>query len=74
VIVSKFNPQKLKSLRRAAGLSRRDLARACVVSRITVAEWEQGKYSPRVARLEALANALDCTISDFFEQVPDGQA
>jgi transcriptional regulator with XRE-family HTH domain len=64
-----FSHTKLKLLRREAGLSRRQLAEACTVARSTVAEYEQGRYSPSAAVLAAAAAALRCSVADFFEEV-----
>lgn len=69
MIVSKFSHTKLKQLRKQAGLSRRQLADACAVARTTVAEYEQGRYSPSAAVLAAAATALRCSVADFFEEV-----
>lgn len=63
----RFSSEKLKQIRRAAGVSRTSLAWACGVSSSTVAEWEQGRYAPRVGTLETLARALHCSVVELFE-------
>lgn len=74
MMVPKFSNSKLKQLRRDAGLSRKQLAYACDVARSTVAEYEQGRYSPSAAVLAAAASAIGCSVSDFFTEDDDGEA
>lgn len=67
----RFSSEKLKQIRRAAGVSRTSLAWACGVSSSTVAEWEQGKYAPRVGTLEAVARTLNVSVAELFGEATD---
>lgn len=69
--MSTFSPQKLKQVRRASGVSREQLARACDLSFYTITDWEQGKTTPRLNNLDAAAAALGVRVTDFFEDAPD---
>lgn len=63
----RFSPRRLTTLRKQAGLSREDLARAIDGSFWTVRSWERGNSAPSAQALAALADALGCTIDDLFE-------
>jgi DNA-binding XRE family transcriptional regulator len=65
VIVSKFSHLKLKQARREAGLSRRQLADACAVATTTIAEYEQGRYSPSAAVLASRTSSRTQMASAF---------
>jgi DNA-binding XRE family transcriptional regulator len=70
-----FSANKLKAIRREAGISRTALAWACGIAASTVAEYEQGRYTPSMAVVEAIARTIECDVSDFFEEVAtDGEA
>ncbi|WP_408637686.1 helix-turn-helix domain-containing protein [Ornithinimicrobium sediminis] len=47
-----------KDLRRAAGLSLRDVGRYCGVSHSAVSAWEEGRYAPRGLHLVAYVQLL----------------
>ena len=51
--------QRIKSRRKAQGLSQEALADACGVGQSTVANWEGGGHIPRQASLKKIASALD---------------
>lgn len=51
-----YTPQRIKELRRRAGLSQEAFAQALNVTTSTVTKWESGKATPRtLAALAALA-------------------
>ncbi len=52
---------RIRQLRRAAGLSQAELARAVAVSQPTVNGWETGKAEPGRKRLPAIADVLGTT-------------
>jgi len=51
-------PGRRRRLRRAAGLTQRELAAAVGVARITLARWEAGRFAPRGARRARYVDAL----------------
>ncbi|HEY63717.1 MAG TPA: cupin domain-containing protein [Caldilineae bacterium] len=59
---------RLRELRRARGLSLRDLAAASGVSANTISLVERGRSSPSVATLHRLTRALDVPITALFEE------
>ncbi len=63
-----FSPQHLKDLRKAAGLTREDLAREIGTSYSSIATWEQGRFTPSADALAAIATALFVPIDDLFEE------
>lgn len=56
--------------RRARGMTQRDLARAVGCGPSAIARWEAGTRTPQLARLVAVARALDCSIDRLLP--PDG--
>lgn len=63
-----FNGDKLRALREARGLSRRDLAAAADVAVVALQKYELGgNASPGVQALGRLAVALDCMIEDMLD-------
>lgn len=65
--VAELGP-KLRHLRRAAGRSQQQLARAAGLSRNFVAQIERGESQPTVATLERLAVALSVPIAELLGQ------
>jgi DNA-binding XRE family transcriptional regulator len=69
---TQFSPELLRQMRESAGHTRESLARAVDVSVFSVRDWECKKYVPSVKRLAALADALGCSLADFFVGGVDG--
>ena len=59
--------QKLKEIRKMKGMLQDELAKLLGTSKATVSEWESGKRSPDIERLEGIAKALDISPTDFFD-------
>jgi transcriptional regulator with XRE-family HTH domain len=57
--------QRLKNLRRKAGLSQSQLARAADVPIGTLRNWEYGRRTPLLDAAARLADALGCTIDEL---------
>ncbi len=57
---------KLRSRRRACGLSQAELAGRVGVSRQTVNMIESGEYNPTLALCLRLCRALGCTLDELF--------
>lgn len=60
-------PERLKRLRKAAGLTQLELATAVGVAVGTVNKWEQGKQGLRGDNLTAVAKALRVRVEDLSE-------
>src|SRR3712207_350927 len=69
--VPEFSPSRLRALRDARSMTRKDLASAINRSPWSVMDWEYGNTCPRMSILPRLAHALDCSIEDLFEVPPD---
>lgn len=54
-------------LRKAAGLTQKQLADALGVTRSTVAMWETGENAPKTKMLLTLAEALGCSVEDILK-------
>ena len=71
--------QRVRERREALGLRVVDLARRLRLPEPRVAEVEAGRRWPRPKRLQAFAEALECTVGDLFSEValqtlpPDGK-
>jgi HTH-type transcriptional regulator, cell division transcriptional repressor len=50
---------RIRIRRVVLGLTQVDLARAMAVTEVTIARWESGQTSPRVAVLDVLADVLE---------------
>ena len=67
---------RLRSARRSAGLTQKQLAEALDVEAITVSRWERGVTTPSLNRLGRIAEITQTTVSDLV-RAPDavtGQA
>ena len=58
--------QRLKSVRKANGLSQRELARQAGVTNGLISMIEQGRSSPSIASLKRILDAVPMSFSDFF--------
>lgn len=58
--------QRVADLRKAAGMTQRQLGDACGLQNSHIARIEKGKYSVGFDTLQAIAEALGCTV-DFTE-------
>lgn len=67
----RFSGACLRDLRLSRGLSQNALADQVGLTQGVVHHWESGRYAPRAASLEKLLSALDATIGDVYEEVPD---
>lgn len=60
-----WTPQRLAEARRAAGLTRGQLARKAGVGLSTIQLWETGKRSPQVDLLKRVVDALEITMGEI---------
>ena len=61
---------RLRTARRSAGLTQKQLAQALEVESITVSRWERGVTSPSLPRLRRIAELTETTVSDLV-RAPD---
>ena len=61
---------RLRTARRAAGLTQKQLAEKLEVESITVSRWERGVTSPSLPRLRRIAEITETTVSDLVRS-PD---
>lgn len=59
--------ENIKTLRTSAGLTQDDLAAKVGVSRPMIAQIERGSKVPTLVLSGALAEALNCEVTDFLE-------
>ncbi len=59
---------KIRTLRKAAGISQAELAQSLGYGQPNICAWERGRSQPPTDMLPALARALGCTIDDLFEK------
>lgn len=62
--------ESIKSARKAAGLTQKELAQRLGLSFQSIAQWENDLRKPKIETLKKIADALGCTISDFDEELP----
>jgi transcriptional regulator with XRE-family HTH domain len=61
---------RLRTARRSAGLTQKQLAEKLEVESITVSRWERGVTSPSLPRLRRIAEITETTVSDLVRS-PD---
>lgn len=61
----------IRRVRVAKGISQDDLALEAEIERSYVGHLERGKKNPTVETLEKIARALNCTVAEFFSEVPE---
>lgn len=67
----KFSPARLDSLRRERNLTVTDLAALAGIPKWTFYDYVHGRSAPRVKRLASIADALDVSVADLFEESGD---
>lgn len=60
--------KRIETLRKLKKISQEDLAEKVGVSRMTVYKWESGTSVPNYANMQALARALETTVSFFTDE------
>lgn len=60
--------KRIETLRKSKKISQEDLAEKVGVSRTTIYKWESGTAKPNFAKLQALARALETTVSFFTDE------
>lgn len=60
---------RIRELRNNAGLSQEKLALAANLDRTYIASVESGKRNISIVNLEKIANALNCTLAIFFQNL-----
>ena len=66
--------KKLQHIRKAQGLSQRELAARAGLTNGTVSLIEQNKTSPSVASLKSLLDAIPMSMAEFFATIEDSGA
>lgn len=66
--------KKLQEVRKARGLSQRELAARAGLTNGTISMIEQNKTSPSVASLKSLLDAIPMSIAEFFTTIEDDSA
>ena len=56
----------LKPMRKKAGLTQTELARATGATRQSILQWETGDYWPSASWLPKLARACGCSIEELY--------
>lgn len=64
--------KRIETLRKSKKISQEDLAEKVGVSRQTVYKWESGTSVPNYANMQALARALETTVSFFTDETSFG--
>lgn len=62
--------KRIETLRKSKKISQEDLAEKVGVSRMTIYKWESGTAKPNFAKLQALACALETTVSFLAGETP----
>lgn len=64
--------KRIETLRKSKKISQEDLAEKVGVSRTTIYKWESGTAKPNYANMQALARALETTVSFFTDETSFG--
>lgn len=57
---------KLALWRKNKGFTQTELADKCGWKKSTISDYERGVRQPNITKLQVLAKALDCTVSDLI--------
>lgn len=63
---SVFNRKFMKEKRREQHLTQTELAKMAGISQTYYCNFERGKYTPTLRRMEAIAKALGCSVKDLI--------
>ncbi|MCX4232823.1 helix-turn-helix domain-containing protein [Streptomyces ortus] len=66
-----FSGERLRKLRKEAGLKGSDIHRATGIDQRTISAWVCGRRLPNSQSLALLADAIGCRIDDFFTEAND---
>lgn len=66
-MIQKKVGQRIKELRHKLGISQEELAARADIHRTYIASLEVGKRNISIVNLEKIANALDVSLSRFFD-------
>jgi transcriptional regulator with XRE-family HTH domain len=66
-ITEKFG-KRVKEIRHSRGISQEELAFRSQLHRTYISSIELGKRNVSLLNIEKLAKALDCSVSDFFDE------
>lgn len=66
-ISEKFG-RRVKEIRKAKGISQEELSIRAQLHRTYISSIELGKRNVSLVNIEKLASALDCSITDFFDE------
>ena len=69
-VIKEFN-ERLKVLRKRAGLTQEEFANAVKVSMMTVCRWEWGQRAPRLEEIKRIAQALNVTDDELLNGPKD---
>lgn len=65
--------RKIRTRRKQLGMTQEQLAEMLGVGHQAMSRIEQGHMAPKMDRLPALAQALQCTVSELFRTADDSQ-
>lgn len=60
--------EKYSKIRDSRGMNDYAVSKASGVSTATLTCWKQGRYTPKLDKLQAIARVLNCSILDFLEE------
>lgn len=60
--------EKYAKFRDAAGLNDFGVSKLTGISTATLTGWKHGRFQPKVDKLQKIAKALGCSITDFLEE------
>ena len=59
--------KKIRSLRKREGMNSEEFAEECKIGKATIERIEQGKFLPRIDTCLMIANFLNITLSELFQ-------
>ena len=72
-ITEKFG-KRVKEIRQSKGISQEELSIKAQLHRTYISSIELGKRNVSLLNIEKLAKALDCSISDFFNEADNSHS
>lgn len=65
-----FHHYKFKSIREAAGITNKEIAKQLNISEQAVQKWNSGASKPRASKIFAIARIIGCATTDISDVTP----
>lgn len=64
---AKFIGENIRARRESLAMKQKDLAKAAGISSVSINRLEKGHYMPRLANIQSIARALNCSVESLYK-------